>query len=220
MLSRNAKAAFYALAGPFMKLNGFRYRWLRAPRDGLLRIHLGPGQKNYIDGWFNVDANAFTGKCDLWADLRNPLPFHSDTADAIYSHHVIEHLPDIPAHLREVFRCLKPGGVYRVAGPNGDSAIAKFTQKDSAWFTDFPERRISIGGRFENFIFCRREHLTILTHSYLDELLTNAGFDDLRLCQPLVQTHHPILFKECLSKESESDPAYPHTLVIEAVKPA
>jgi hypothetical protein len=35
---------------------------------------------------------------------------------------------------------------YSVAGRN-----------DSGWFINFPENRQSIGGRFENFIFCRQE---------------------------------------------------------------
>ena len=59
----------------------------------------------------------------MWADLNNKLPFHDNSVDAFYSHHMIEHLPDIQFHLREVYRCLKPEGVYRVGGPNGDSAI-------------------------------------------------------------------------------------------------
>jgi predicted SAM-dependent methyltransferase len=219
MLSRRAKATFYALAGPLMKLNGMRYRLLRAPQKGHVKVHLGPGQNNYIDGWINVDANVFTGKCDVWADLRNPLPFHSETVGAMYSHHMIEHLPDIDHHFREVYRCLKPGGVYRVAGPNGDSAILKFMEKDTRWFGDFPDKRASIGGRFENFIFCRQEHLTVLTYSFVEELMGSAGFTDLRSCVPVKETHYPELFQECLAHESESDFGVPHTLVIEGVKP-
>ena len=163
MLSRKAKETFYIVAGPLMKINGLIYRFFRAPTDGELKVHLGPGQKNYLDGWINIDANMFTGKCDLWADLRNPLPFHAGTVDAFYSHHMIEHLPDIQFHLSEVFRCLKPGGIYRVGGPNGDAAISKFMEKDLSWFSNFPDERKTIGGRFENFIFCRGEHLTNLT---------------------------------------------------------
>ncbi|MCE9620500.1 MAG: methyltransferase domain-containing protein [Planctomycetes bacterium] len=203
-----------------MWLNGILYRALRAPKTDRLKVHLGPGQKNYLDGWINVDANMFTGKCDVWADLRNPLPFHSASIDAMYSHHVIEHLPDVAAHLKEVFRCLKPGAIYRVGGPNGDSAIAKFMQKDLNWFIDFPDKRASIGGKFENFIFCRQEHLTILTRSFLEELMTAAGFTDLRVCMPTRETHHPDLFQECLSKEFEDDFATPHTLIIEGRKPS
>ena len=154
-----------------MKFNGYLYRYMRAPRHGTLLVHLGPGQKNYIDGWVNVDANMFTAKCDIWADLRNPLPFHDATVDAIYSHHLIEHLPNLGFHFREVYRCLKPAGAYRVGGPNGDAAMKKFILNDKLWFGEFPDKRESIGGRVENFIFCRQEHLTILTFSFLEELM-------------------------------------------------
>lgn len=219
MMSRAAKAAFYAAAGPLMKANGWMYRACRCPSRGIAYVHLGPGQRNYIPGWINVDANMFTGKCDVWADLRNPLPFRTDSIDAFYSHHVIEHLPDVRQHLSEVFRCLKPGGTYRVAGPNGDSAIAKFVANDAAWFGDYPDKRRSIGGKFENFIFVRQEHLTVLTHSYLRELMEDVGYQDIHLRKPVVETGRPDLFAACVEKESESDFEWPHTLVIEATKP-
>lgn len=218
MLSRQAKSVFYAVAGPVMAANGWRHRHLRR-WDQPLRMHLGPGQRNYIEGWVNVDANAFTARCDVWADLRNSLPFPDGVAEAAYSHHVIEHLPDLAGHFREVFRCLRPGGLYRVGGPNGDSAIAKFAQGDAAWFDSFPDDRSSLGGRLENFIFCRGEHLTLLTFSWLQELLTTAGFHEPRACRPVTETSAPEIFTPCLAFEHESDPAWPHTLIIEARKP-
>ena len=202
-----------------MRANGIVYRHLRAPRNGELRVQLGPGQKNYIDGWVNVDANMFTGKCDVWADLRNPLPFRDGTVTCLYSHHVIEHLPDVQAHVDEAFRCLKPAGVYRVGGPNGDSAIKKLIADDVEWFSDWPVNRKSAGGRFDNFLLCRGEHLAILTFSFLEELLTTSGFVDVRACLPARETGFPELFSPCLAKEDESDFADPHTLIVEAVKP-
>ena len=190
------------------------------PRSGdLVKLHLGPGQKKYIPGWINIDANMFTSKCDIWADLRNPLPFRDSSIVAVYSHHMIEHLPNIHAHLGDIYRCLKPGGVYRVAGPNGDSAINKFVAGDKIWFGSWPDNRNSIGGRFENFIFCRGEHLTILTFSYMEEMLLNTGFVNIRSCVPTKQTFNSNLFDDCLKTEEESDFITPHTLVIEAQKP-
>lgn len=203
-----------------MKANGIFYRLFRAPRNGASRVQLGPGREKYLKGWINVDANTFTGKCDVWTDLRNPLPFHDDTIEAMYSHHVVEHLPNLQEHFREVYRCLKPGGAYRVGGPNGDSAIKKFFEQDVEWFSIFPDERQSIGGRFENFIFCRQEHLTILTFSFIQELMSNAGFVDIRRSLPVKETAYPALFEQCLTHEHESDFATPHTLIVEARKPS
>lgn len=219
MMSRKAKRVFYALAGPLMRINGTFYRYFRAPRSGVVKVHLGPGQKKYIPGWINVDANMFTGKCDVWADLRNPLPFHEATVDVIYSHHVIEHLPNLTFHFRDVFRCLKPGGIYRVGGPNGDIAIKKFIENDKDWFGDWPDNRKSIGGRFENFIFCRQEHLTILTYTFLEELMSETGFTNIHKSLPVKQTYAPAMLSDCLIWEEESDYVSPHTLIIEAEKP-
>ena len=220
MLSRKAKEAFYVAAGPVLAMKGWVHRHLRAPRGSGLRVQLGPGQQNYIPGWVNVDANAFTGKVDVWADLRNPLPFRDGTVEALYSHHVIEHLPSLVAHFSEAFRCLQPGGLYRVGGPNGDSAIRKFVEGDLNWFGNFPDRRETIGGKFENFVFCRQEHLTILTASYLEEILTRIGFVQLRRRLPVRETGRPDLFGPCLALEYEDDFNVPHTLIIEAEKPA
>jgi predicted SAM-dependent methyltransferase len=219
MISRRAKAAFYTVAGPLMWANGLRHRYFPQRIPNPLRVHLGPGQRQYIDGWTNVDANMFTARCDIWADMRNPLPFRDNSVDALYSHHVIEHLPDLTAHFADALRCLRPGGTYRVGGPNGDAAIGKFVEKDLAWFNDFPDSRRSIGGRFENFIFCAREHLTILTYSFLEEIMTGVGFTDLRPFLPVRETGLPEVFGPCLAREQETDFNTPHTLVIEASKP-
>ena len=218
MISHKKKLFYYLAAGPFLKLNGILYRIFRAPKEGLVKVHLGPGIKNYLNNWINVDSNKITGKLDVWADLRNPLPFHTNTVDALYSHHVVEHLPNITNHFKEAYRCLKPSGVYRVCVPNGDSAITKFMENNKKWFGDRPEYRSSIGGRFDNFVFCRQEHLMILTHSFLEELLSDAGFSGIKKCLPVKETFYKDKFEDCLQKEWEWDYEAPHTLVLEASK--
>jgi len=223
MISRRAKELFYTMVGPVMRLNGAIYRASRAPQeDGkeLVRVHLGPGQSNYLAGWINVDANVFTGKCDVWSDISKSLCFRDSSVDAIYSHHVIEHLPDLFAHFREMFRIMKPGGVFRVGGPNGDSAVRQYLAGNKDWFPDFPDARTSIGGRLENYVFCRQEHLTILTPSFLEEIASAAGFINLKFVLPVTESVYPEIFdKAVTAREWQSTPECPHTLLLEGTKP-
>jgi predicted SAM-dependent methyltransferase len=221
MISRGLRASYYALFRHPMRLNALRHRVFPSHR-GNTKVQLGPGQKNYIDGWLNVDANFLTAKIDIWADISGKLPFRDGSVDAFYSHHVIEHLPDqtLPFHFADMFRCLRNGGVIRVGGPHGDSAIRKFQENDAAWFSDFPDKRRSIGGKFANFILCRGEHLTILTSSYMTEIASEAGFQDITFCKPIIQTNFPAIFDQRVtSTEWESTPEVPHTLLMEARKP-
>lgn len=218
MLPYSIKRAYYLLMGPPMRLNGWFYRRVRCPKEGL-RVQLGPGQEHYLAGWLNVDANPFTARTDLWADFSVRLPFKDSSVDLIYSHHVIEHLPDskLAGHFKEMFRVLKPGGGIRVGGPHLGNACRKYVEGDSDWFHDFPDRRSSIGGRFVNLIFCRGEHLTGLDESYLAELATNAGFVDITFCLPTKETS--LVGPDVLAKETENDFDYPHTVILEARKP-
>ena len=217
MMSRAAKAAFYAVAGPLMKVNGLRHRLVGKTRPGA-RVHLGPGQKNYIDGWINCDANIFTGKADRWIDLRNTLPFRDGTVEALYSHHVVEHLPNIDAHIRDAFRVLRPGGVYRVAGPDLDSAIDRYKARDLDWFGTFPIPRRTAGGRINTYLLCANEHLALLSEDLLRELMEDAGFTDIRRAAPR-SSSRPDLFEDVFPFEEE--PAeHQRTLVLEGTRPA
>lgn len=222
MLSRKKKDLFYKFFYPFMTVNGWKYKNFLAPKknsEKVTKVHLGPGRSNYFEGWLNLDANIFSGKADVWVDLRNPLPFNRESVDFFYSHHVIEHLPDIATHFEDLYRCLKPNGKMRIGGPNGDSAIQKFYLNDKDWFINFPDDRESIGGKFENFIFCRNEHLTILTFTHLSEMLTKAGFKNIKKVLATKETRFPEFVDSfVLSKEWEKDEEFPITLMIECEK--
>ena len=224
MIPHAARVVYYALLSIPMRINGTIYRHLRAPRGGTVKVQLGPGRQNYFEGWTNLDANILTARCDVWADLRNPLPFRDETVDAFYSHHVIEHLPEasLVSHFAEMFRCLKPGGVIRVGGPHADNAMRKFVEGDVAWFSsDFPHNRKSLGGRLSNFLLCGGEHLGLLTSSFLREIAEGVGFIEFSVCSPVVETNYPSVFDDLvLGKEYEGTPEAPHTILIEAQKPA
>lgn len=219
MTSPTLRALYYAALSLPMRLNGLAYRRWRqtnAPID----VHLGCGQQRYVPGWVNVDANIVSAKIDLWANFADPLPFRDNSVRTFYSFHVIEHLPDrhLPAHFAEMFRALRPGGGIRVGGPDAFNSARKLIEGDAAWFSDYPNKRRSIGGRFANYMFCGGEHLTALSESYLRELAEDAGFVDIRRCLPCRES--ALVGREILDIEYESDFDTPHSVVIEARKPA
>lgn len=53
--------------------------------------------------------------CDL---NREPLPFKDQSFDLIFAGEVIEHLVDTDAFLRELHRCVRPGGKVLITTPN------------------------------------------------------------------------------------------------------
>ena len=63
-------------------------------------------------------------------DLDQPLPFDDGALDAVVSLNVVEHLADPVAHLVDVHRVLRPGGVAVLANSDWDTAL--FTSADDA----------------------------------------------------------------------------------------
>ncbi len=193
-----------------------RYVLRARPRNGAQHLHLGCGPK-YLPGFLNIDGNLFN-RIDLWLDVRNGLPFPSNTVDSIYSTHMFEHFyPDeLNLLLRECFRVLKASGGIRLIVPNLESAITAYRENQSTWFYDsFPRHFESLGGRFANFVFCDGQHRTAFDFSYLDEVLKQVGFSVVersgegksRLYRDKVPPYEP---------GDSSD--LPHSLYVEAFK--
>jgi predicted SAM-dependent methyltransferase len=219
MIPRELKILYFMLLSIPLAISGWFYRVFLAPRSGTVKVQLGPGKRNYLPGWINVDANFLTAKADCIADFRHALPFRDNSVDAIYSINVLEHIPDIDFHFREMYRCLKPGGVIRVGGPSGDSHIKKFLEGDLEWFSTFPDLRKSVGGRLSNYLMMRGEHLHILTESFLREISDNEGFRNFKVCSAVTETNFGELFAPAIATEYESTPETPKAFLIEAVKP-
>jgi SAM-dependent methyltransferase len=176
--------------------DGILYKYLRSPRRGTepVKVQLGSGTSHYLREWIHVDANLLTAKPDVWVDLRNELPFPNSTVDALSSHHVIEHLPDgsLEFHFKEMFRCLKQGGIIHTGGPNGDATARKLVEGHRLVFrlpgqTKRHRRPVCEHASFYG------EHLTILTLSYLEELASAASSVDIRQCTPCSKAGYPKL---------------------------
>jgi predicted SAM-dependent methyltransferase len=214
------KILFYILLSIPLMLLGWFYRVFLSPRHGFVRVQIGPGKRKYLEGWINVDANFISAKTDCISDFRRKLPFRDCTVDAFYSINVLEHIPDIDFHFRELHRCLKPGGSIRVGGPNGDSHMRKYFEGDLEWFSVFPDRRESVGGRLSNYLMMRGEHLHILTPSFLQEVSEAAGFKEMKVCCPQFETTFGDLFAAAIATEAEVTPKTPKHFLIEATKRA
>lgn len=82
------------------------------------RLHIGCGTHT-LDGWLNADHEPHA-RSVLCLDATRPFPLPSNRFDAVFSEHMIEHVPQPggAAMLRECRRVLKPGGRVRITTPD------------------------------------------------------------------------------------------------------
>lgn len=100
-------------------------------------LHLGCGQ-DYRRGEHNVDAVADV-QPDEVVDLNDhPWPWENESFAHVRANHVLEHLTDIEAALRECARVLRPGGQLLTRWPMGLDAIADPDHKH-VWTWRTPE---------------------------------------------------------------------------------
>ena len=146
----------------FLKSLGVQYRKydpadpLNVPREWVgwgnkaakpERIVIGGGDMDYGPRWHNIEFvtpgyatkyKSLPANTDIAHDLtaNKPLPIDSDTIEAAYTSHVIEHLQD--EHVAYIFsetcRVLKSGGVFRITCPDIDLYIRAFMDKDLSFF--------------------------------------------------------------------------------------
>lgn len=97
------------------------------------------------EAWTNIDLPP---QSEEFAKIQAPCIYHNlveeedlpiapNSAELIYTSHVIEHLPDIHANklFVSVHNSLKEGGVFRVVtGPDADTDIAALLRRDKNWW--------------------------------------------------------------------------------------
>ena len=220
MTSQFLKDLAYMTIGRLSAVNLLRYRLTgRVPgpaNGGPLLLHLGSGT-HPIKGFVNIDGNP-RQRPDLWLDLTLGLPFPDGAATAGYCCHTLEHFfePDVRGVMREMFRVLRPGGGVRLVTPDMGKAIAAYQQRNSGWFSEFPDSRRSIGGRFTNYMLCRDQHRLMFDFSFMSELLEDSGFVGIREFAP----HSSVLFDAAyLATFEYEQPDDNHSLFVEAFKP-
>ena len=153
-----------------------------ARKSGKVRLNLGSGRA-LITGWINVNIES---NADLVHDIRRGLPFESNSVDLIYNEHFIEHLSfqDGKRFLSECFRCLKIGGILRIATPDLDYVIDKYNTnwKDQDWLSWPGAEMISTKGQMINASFRWWGHKYFYNEEDLREQLARTGVTHMMRC--------------------------------------
>lgn len=123
-------------------------------------------------------------------DLTKRLPVEDGSVDAVYSSHFFEHIyiSEAETILRECHRVLRPGGVLRLALPdgeawarelleNGDDPEGKAGRAYNARIGAHPEERPT-GKRAFTFAIGGHIHRWQPTRGLVRSMLVAAGFDD------------------------------------------
>jgi SAM-dependent methyltransferase len=106
-------------------------------------------------------------------------------ADLIYACHVFEHVErqEAATVLRNWYRFLKPGGVLRLSVPDFDAVLRVYelSGRDIAEIV-----RPLMGGQLNTLDF----HYSLFNRTYLQKLLIDAGFRQVREWDPLNCVYH------------------------------
>lgn len=82
-----------------------------------MKINLGSGSTK-VDGYISVDIDQSV-KPDVVCDIRNPLPFYTDTVEEVRAYHILEHIgPEFFDLLKEIYRVCKNDAIIDVRVPH------------------------------------------------------------------------------------------------------
>jgi SAM-dependent methyltransferase len=81
------------------------------------KLNLGSGRFP-LPGFHNVDLDPAAQPDQVLNLNQTPYPYPANTFAEVEARHVLEHLHDVFAVMREIHRILKPGGVVRISVPH------------------------------------------------------------------------------------------------------
>ena len=93
------------------------------------------------------------------------LPYNDASFDVVLCHHVVEHVEDDQAVLRECRRVLRPGGLLLLGIPQEDGAIGRWLR------------------RLHRRLYAEGEHVHFYTIRSMTELLERHGFTGIRVAK-------------------------------------
>jgi predicted SAM-dependent methyltransferase len=177
----------------------------------LRRLNWGCGTEPQ-PGWINSDIKE-DPTVDISCDILDGLPLEESSIDYVVSIHALPELKltdQVPA-LMELRRVLAPGGVLRLALPDLDRAIDAYRAGDRGYFLIPDEDAQALSSKLITQLLWYGYSKTLFTFDFVAELLTRAGFSEVRRCESQ-QTHSP--FPDIVSLDNRPE----ESLFVEARK--
>ena len=135
---------------------------------------------------FSLTLNNIIFNKAIYGDITKKLPIQSETVDYLYASHVLEHLPfkEFRKALKESYRVLKKGGVFRVVVPNFYFFIQEYLDSTSKTKSiDFCLNTLLGAEYFENIFNRMRggsKHNIMFDYETLENELKNFKFSLIR----------------------------------------
>ena len=159
-------------------------KWRNLQRSEHIKLELGSGPKNGVDGWTTIDLR----EADINFDLRWPVPLPDASVEMIYSSHMLEHIPyaDLVPFIGECKRLLKPGGVLSICVPNAGFYIRAYAE--GRHFSEHDAQHgpaiVDTGSYLDqvNYIaYMAGQHTYMFDEENLINTLKQGGFDGAEL---------------------------------------
>lgn len=141
----------------------------------MIKLNLGCGWRNFGEDWIHIDGGDYS---HLDSHDIMSLPYEDGSVDLIYASHVVEYFDreDVENLLSEWVRCLKVGGVLRIAVPDFYSMARLYVINDMPIETFLGPLygKMSMG---DETIY----HKTVYDAKSLKELLASVGMRNISL---------------------------------------
>lgn len=163
----------------------------------IYKLEIGGGE-NPLEGYDSLDrigTNNLTYKFDIEKEF--PWPIESNKYNEVIAIHVLEHFNLNKANLifKEVYRILKPGGIFKVHVPNGEVICNAYLSKKDKTICIFP----MYGGETqveEQYAFA---HKILYDEYMLSKIFENSGFKQIENFSNSIIDRHDMFWFEHLN---------------------
>lgn len=213
-----------------------REKRMNDARVAIARFLAEPGPKRFqfgsgghrLEGWLNTDFEPWAAGV-FHLDMTELLPFPDGVLDVAASEHCFEHFSyeEGKQIASELFRCLKPGGLVRMSMPDLDRYIDLWKGALSEEQAAYMHAYVGIEHAGNPVTPCMTLNLAMRSFGHkflydrtvLHDLLSKAGFADIRFADPSDRSN--LRLPEFEVRVSQGNPVLDRyeTMIVEAEKP-